>query len=188
MSDKYKIGVDMDDTIENLLVAWVAWLNKQYNLTVDAGEFKTWGMKDHYPQLTPEQIYEPLTRKDFWLTVTPKGDAIFYLDKLIKEGYDIYICTASHYGTVTAKMQAIVERYFPFIDWKHIIVIEDKSMLNFDLLIDDGLHNLMKGNYKKILLNAQYTQNINVEQYGICRCYNWHQIYKKVHEYFPEPS
>ena len=109
----FTICVDMDDTIENLLDTWVAWLNDKYNLNVAVDDCKSWQLSHVYPSLSDEQIFEPLSIESFWSQVKPKSDAQYYINKLIEDGQEIYICTASHYDTVAYKMRAIIEKYFP---------------------------------------------------------------------------
>lgn len=182
---KLKILVDMDDTIENLLDSWLNFLNKKYNKNIKYDEVLDWDMKLCYPDLTEDQIKEPLYIDSFWETVQPKVDAMYYLEKLIQDGHDVYICTNSNYKTISAKIDHILKKYFPFIDLSQVIVIKDKQLLNADILIDDGIHNLLGGNYMKLLYNAPY--NIKYKERDlfndIIRVYNWKQIYDIISNY-----
>ena len=176
--NSFTICVDMDDTIENLLQAWVNWLNSAHNLNVSVEDCRSWHMSEHYPMLTEEQILEPLSNEKFWSTVQPKPDAQYYLNKLVEEHQEIYICTASHYDTVGYKMKAIIEKFFPAIDWKHIIVASTKQMLICDVMVDDGPHNLIGGNYHRLLFDANHNQTFNADQHGMFRVTNWEQVYQ----------
>ena len=174
----FTICVDMDDTIENLLDTWVAWLNDKYNLDVTVDDCKSWQLSHVYPSLTDEQIFEPLSIESFWSQVKPKSDAQYYINKLIEDGQEIYICTASHYDTVAYKMRAIIEKHFPAIDWKHIIVAHNKSMIKCDVIVDDGPHNLLLSDGHKILYDAVHNKSFNAEAHKIKRCNNWEQIFQ----------
>ena len=66
LNNCFTIRVDMDDTIEHLLKAWVAWLNTKYYLTVEYENIREWDMTLNFPTLTEEQIYQPLELKEFW--------------------------------------------------------------------------------------------------------------------------
>ena len=59
------IGVDMDDILENLLDAWVEWLNEKYNLSVNSNEIDEWETIKFFPSLTPQQVYAPLYDDEF---------------------------------------------------------------------------------------------------------------------------
>lgn len=80
------ILVDMDDTLEELLVAWVAWLNKTYQTTVNAHDITDWRVSKFFPMLTEEEVFAPLSIEAFWKTVTPEPQAQYYLNKLIEDG------------------------------------------------------------------------------------------------------
>ena len=176
----FTICIDMDDTIENLLPAWLNWLEGQYHFHIDQEDINSWDILTLFPFLTPEQIYAPLYSRDFWKRVTPKEDAIIYIQKLINDGHDVYICTASPYGTLVYKFEEILEKYFPFIDYKHIIVAYPKQMIKCDIMIDDGYHNLIGGNYLKILFEANYNRSFDEKEYNILRVHSWKEIYDTI--------
>lgn len=176
----FTIGVDLDDTAENLLLAWIKWLNKEHNLDASINDVKSWEMSDLYPSLSHDQIFAPLFIDEFWSTVEPKQDAIYYIEQLIKDGHDVYIVTSSHYGTVKAKFDAIIKRYFPSIDWKHIITTNNKQMIKCDIMIDDGPHNLINGEYLRVLFDAPHNKNFPAEDNQMKRVYNWEQAYNLI--------
>ena len=72
---------------------------------------------------------------------------------------------------------------FPFLDWNHIIFAANKQMIRGDILIDDGVHNLVNGDYFKILFNRPHNRNLNVQQYGIHRAETWDDIDALVQQY-----
>ena len=45
------------------------------------------------------------------------------------------------------------------------------------ILIDDGIHNLLGGEYKKILMSAPYNKTFDAEANGMIRVRNWAEIY-----------
>lgn len=51
-------------------------------------------------------------------------------------------------------MEKVILKYFPFLSWKNVIITSSKKMIKGDVLIDDGIHNLLDGDYKKILMTA----------------------------------
>lgn len=171
----------MDDTIENLLEAWVLWLNCKYNLNVRVEDCSSWDMSQNYPMLSNEQIVEPLSIEAFWDYVQPKEDAQKVIQQLIDEHQQVYICTASHYATVGYKMRAIIEKYFPAIDWKHIIIASNKQMLNCDIIIDDAPHNLIGHKANKILYDVVHNRNFAEREHKIKRCKSWEDISNYIH-------
>lgn len=173
----FTIAIDMDDTIENLLLAWIDWLNKEHNLNASIDDVKSWEMGDLYPSLSSEQIFSPLFKEEFWYTVSPKLDAVKYVEQLIKDGQDVYIVTSSHYGTIKAKFEAIIEKYFPSIDWKHFITTNNKHLIRCDIMVDDGPHNLEDNDCVRILFDAPHNKKYDAEANKMKRVHNWEEAY-----------
>ena len=165
----------MDDTIEDLLPAWLIWLNNKYGYNKQVEDVKEWGMDKVYPELTNDQLYEPLTIRDFWKTVKPKQDAIEYIGKLVSEHQDIRIVTSARYDTFQYKVEEVILKYFPMIDYHNIILSYDKARINCDIMIDDNINNLLGGNYYKLLYNTTHNQ---LEDLKDCkRVSSWKEIY-----------
>lgn len=178
-----KILIDIDDVIEKLLPAWVEWLNRKYNFTVDYNAIDDWNISKFFPDLTREQVFEPLHKRIFWWTVKPRKDAMVYIKKLFDEGYDLYLCTATDYRNIKTKYEAIVKRYFPYITWNKVIVTSEKQMIKADFLIDDAPHNLIGGDYIKMLMDAPHNKNFDIHNTDIGRVSNWKEIYRYIHLY-----
>lgn len=53
------ILVDMDDTIENLAEAWVAYLNARHQTSTNLSDITDWDISKAFPALTKEQVYIP---------------------------------------------------------------------------------------------------------------------------------
>lgn len=186
MSKEYSnvtVLVDMDDTIEYLLPAWTEWINTRYGTSVQPDEITDWNVQNFFPALSRDEVYAPLFDNDFWSTVKPREDAILYLPKIMDLGFNLYICTTSNYQTIRIKLQNIIDRYFPFIPWERVITTTNKQLLNADILVDDGVHNLVGGAYKKILMSASHNKNYNAHDNDMIRVYDWKEAYEKIIEY-----
>ena len=46
-------------------------------------------------------------------------------------------------------------------------------MIRGDVLIDDGLHNLIGGDYRKILFDSPHNRSFDAEGNGMIRVHNW---------------
>lgn len=172
-----KILVDMDDTIENLLESWIDALNTKHGTTVDPEDVTEWDVTKFFPTLTPKQVFEPLSIDEFWDTVEPKADAIHYVKLLRDEGYQVYICTNSYYKTIKEKMERVLFRHFDYLSWRDVIIITHKQLIDADILVDDGVHNLVGGKYQGILMDAPHNRQFDAEANGICRVKNWKEVY-----------
>lgn len=181
---KLTILIDMDDTIENLLECWVSELNKAYGTDVKYDEVFVWDMTKVFPSLTKPEIYAPLHNPDFWSKVQPLPGSVEYVKRLIDDGHNVYIVTTSHYTDIKSKMENVLEKHFPFISWKNVIITSNKQLVNGDILIDDGVHNLEGGKYIKILMDAPHNRSYDAEKNGMLRVYNWEEIYNVVKSQF----
>ena len=52
--------IDIDDTIENLCEEWCNYLNRKYGTMVTYKDVTKWDMRKSFPNLTKEQVFEPL--------------------------------------------------------------------------------------------------------------------------------
>ena len=174
---KLTILADMDDTIENLPDSRLHMLNVEYGCCVTKDDIKSWNIQEAYPDLTQWEVYAPLFRDELWKDVKPKWDAVKYLKKLQEEGHDIYITTSSNFRTIHTKVESILHRYFPFIDDDHVIVATKKQMIRGDVMVDDAPHNLIDGEYGKILMDAPHNQDYDAWSNDMMRARNWYQVY-----------
>lgn len=188
---EFVILVDMDDVLECLIEAWVARLNEKYNRNVSPENVVEWDVCVYFPGLTKEQVHSPLFEDDFWKSVKPKDGAMEYVSKLHSEGFSIYIVTSSHYSTVSNKFRDALFPYFPFIDYNHIIVCNAKQLVRGNVLIDDGVHNLLdsdtlKATYSKILFSANHNKYFDCDKTDIYRVNNWNEAYEIVERLYED--
>lgn len=179
---KLTILIDMDDTLEDLLGAWVSYLNSQYGTNVHKEDVRQWDISVAFPSLSKTQAYEPILLDDFWKTVKLKDGAVEIVQKLIDDGHRIYVVTASAYETLRTKMEDVLFRYFPFLSWGDVIIASCKQMIKGDILIDDGVHNLLGGEYTGVLMDSPHNADFHNEDVGIVRVHSWGEIYKVVKE------
>lgn len=184
----YTILIDCDDTIIDLLEPWVKELNKRFNLTVSVDDITAWDMHLFFPTLTHEELISPLIDQDFWRALKPKADAVEILPKLIKEGYSIYVCTATDYRNFGVKVGDLLLKYFPDLTERQIISCIHKQMILGDILIDDNILNLVDGQYQGFLFTAQHNKtldSVKLLQNKIHRVNNWYECYDLIHKMCP---
>ena len=174
------ILVDMDDTITDLLGAWVEMLNRRYGTQVSPEDIPSWDIAKSFPSLTREQVFAPLLCDSLWRYVRPKEGAAETLRQLIADGHKVFIVTTSAYETLRTKMDVVLFRYFPFLSWENVIITANKQMIKGDVLIDDGVHNHIGGDYEKLLMDAPHNRGIDAEGNGMVRVKNWAEIYREI--------
>lgn len=179
------ILVDMDDTIENLSEAWINFLNNRYGTSVRPDDITEWSIEKAFPEIPAADVYGVLREEALWETVKPLPGAVKYLKKLIDDGNQIYIVTASHPDTVSAKMNKVLFRYFPFISYENVVIASKKQLIRGDFLIDDAPHN-MGGSYKGLLFTANHNRSITDDELmgmNAVRVDNWKEVYELIHGY-----
>ena len=166
------ILVDMDDTIEQLLKSWIARANERFGTNVSPDEVTDWNISFPFPGIEKEELtYEP----GFWSSVEPMPGAAEALKHFLDEGHEVYIVTSTEIEHVEEKMKGLLFRYFPFLDWGRVILTRRKQLIRGDVLIDDGIHNLEGGAYKKILFTAPHNRHYDAEAHGMTRVNNWEE-------------
>lgn len=182
---KFTVIVDIDDTINNLLETWVNWLNRQHHINVDWRGIKEWDMSKTFVTLTKEQIYAPLHNIMFWREVQPKPGAVEALQDFINRGMDVYLCTATHHATIGNKFTEFIQRYFPFIGWKHVIIAYDKSMILGDVMVDDKLDNILVSRCPtRILFSAPHNEDFVADGQLTYRARTWEDVAEIVNKIY----
>lgn len=174
------ILVDADGVLENLPVEFPALLNEKYGTDVQFEQMREWGFAKSFPKLTYEQIFSAELEETLYDRIRPIGGAPEYLKKLIDDGNTVYVVTSTPYEAVSLKMKKVMERFFPFLTWENFIIASRKQMIKGDVLIDDGIHNLLGGDYRKILFDAPYNRDYDAEANGMIRVSSWEEIYKAI--------
>ena len=180
------IAIDMDETIEGLVPAWVDWLNEKHGLNVSYNDITDWDMTKFFPEISKDEVYKPLlSGKDFWEKVKPYPDAIKTIKALKDDGHNVLIVTSSDYRTIQTKMDVVLFKYFPYLSWDDVVVTSTKQLIRCDVMVDDGWHNLVGGEYFKILLDKSYNRNVDTNSdFWAIRRYGWGEIYETINGIF----
>lgn len=170
------ILVDMDDTIEQQIKAWVQGVNRKYDRNISVDDVTEWDISKAFPGLSFEQVYEIPMEPGFWKTVEPIPGAAEGLQRLIAAGHQVLIVTATVFDSVPEKMNELLFKYFPFLSWDQVIITGRKQLICGDVLIDDGVHNLEGGDYVKLLMTAPHNKSYDAEANGMIRVHSWEEI------------
>ena len=173
---------DADDVAENLLDCWIDLLNERYGTTVAFEDVKDWDMALAFPTLTKEQLFGVLLDDELWHRLEPMPGSQRVLQKWFEQGHQLYMVTASDYRTCKVKVERILQM-FPFLDWEHIIFASNKQMVRGDILIDDAPHNLVGGDYFKILFDRPHNHAFDTTAAGVVRAFTWDDVYEAVQNY-----
>lgn len=107
------------------------------------------------------------------------------LEKLNKK-YTIYVVTSwvwddaiENNGNILKYKFEYLRKNLPFLDYHNFIFIQDKSLIHFDIRIDDKLSNLICDSSLKILYDSYHNKNITDEElkkYNVIRVKSWKDI------------
>lgn len=172
------ILVDADGVLENLTYELPALLNEKYGFDVKFEDIRGWGFADSFLELTQEQIASAELEELLYDRIRPILGAPEYLKRLMDDGHNVYVLTNTPYEAVSLKMKKVMERFFPFLPWSNYIITSNKQMIRGDFLIDDGIHNLVGGDYKKLLFDAPCNWDYDAEANGMIRVFSWEDIYR----------
>lgn len=135
------IALDMDDTLCHLVKTAVARHNERYpghGLSIegitDFDISKFW-----HPNCTDEEFFGV---PGMFRELEVFDEFVIEEVKALAERYDVIIITASSPQFVVDKW-AWVQKHLPFIPYENFYVARRKEKIDFDLLIDDGAHNLL---------------------------------------------
>lgn len=176
------IMVDMDEVL--CIGGHLGVVNQFLNTTYKVEDLPGYYTEDLIPKERLEEYYRFYETKNLYDYASVMPDAVEVLEKLSKK-YQIFICTA-YYSEAYDMDQShcLVDKYrwlqknFPFINPYQYIFMNDKSLLNCDIKIDDRLSNL-KGNGEKYLFNSYHNQNISDEELkkeGVIRVSGWKEL------------
>ena len=179
MSKSLVILVDVDNVLEDLHTYWVAAVNKKYGTNVKPEDVTAWNIDKFFDGLSRSQVFSPLHTKELWESMVPLENSQKLLKQLKADGHRVYLLTSAHPDTIPYKY-SFLQKYFPFIPFKDIIIASHKQMVMGDVLIDDAPHNLEGGQYRGILVDASHNKNYDEKAHGFIRVKNWEEIYNAV--------
>lgn len=137
------IGVDIDCVLNDLAALWSELLNEDYGFHIAYDELIHYDMRKNYPTLDEIQVYEPLETEGFFDNLLPEPYSQAVL-KFLNVYHDIYFVTRTQPWHLDAKRKWL-ETHYPFIPKNRLISTPDKSLIKLDMLIDDDIRNLVRG-------------------------------------------
>lgn len=177
MSMKYAILSDVDGVLEDLVTPWVYALDEKYGRDVKPSDIVDWNICQFFDGLSKTQVFSPLHEKSFWEKLEPREDAQEYIKKLQERGDRVILVTSAHPDTVPYKWSWI-NRHFPMLAFRDIIIANEKQRISGDILIDDAPQNLIGGNYAKFLFTATHNRDFNIAPYeDMYRVNDWREVY-----------
>lgn len=172
----HTILVDIDSTITNFGEVLLKYLNQFYNTKYEYNDisYYNWFVDTFSdPWLVTEFDY-------FWDEVKVDSKAIATIEYWTKQGRQVYLCTSSHFNNMLSyKIKKTLEPFnSELINENNVIITQNKSIINANIMIDDSLDNLYSFTGVKICYAQPW--NKNYEGYNVNR---WDKINGIVQSY-----
>lgn len=156
------IFYDQDDVLNLLSKAAIDKYNRDFNDNFNWKENTSYWWED-VKHFNYDYFKNMLNTKGFFYDIEPQEDGIFYMEKLIKEGYDVRILTHPQWnGCCAVEKIGWTRKHIPSFDLSKMCMITDKWLLAGPdrILYDDATHNLVEWHkHGGISIALDYKQN-----------------------------
>lgn len=170
-----KIGIDLDNVLNNMTEQLVNECNKVFNEGITIEDIKSYDIASHLK--CGVDIYKYFIDDEFLRNLMPLPYSQEVTERLSKE-HKLYIVTASQPESILEKSKWLT-KYFPHIQLENLITIQDKSLVDVDVLIDDAIHNIIEFPRYTITMDYAWNRSLKV---GYRRAKNWLEIEKIINK------
>lgn len=180
-----KIMIDMDEVL--CMGGNLGLVNHFLNTNYKMEDLPGYYAEDLIPEERLNEYCEFFQTQNVYDYVTIIQNAVEVVEKLAQH-YQIYICTAYYtdvykmdYSKLLLDKYHFLQEYFPFLSPYQYVFVNDKSLLECDIKIDDRLDNLEGYGEKKLLFDSYHNQEVSDEELkekGVIRVSGWKEIEK----------
>lgn len=176
MKNRLSISVDLDSTLNNLDEVWILKdYNEKYNDNLTAEDMVRWETHTYVKPECGKKVYNILAEPGYFRKLGLKDAWTKESFEWMYEHFDVYIVSSCHPDSVADKV-AWVKDNFPNFDTKRFIACHHKGLINTDLLIDDGPHNVVEFKQESLLVDAAYNRHLSGVEHKFKRVSNWKEI------------
>lgn len=132
------IGVDVDDTVADLVGEWLELYNNAYSDNVTVNDITTWDIFNHVK--CGKDIYDFLKAPNFYANVVPIHGALAGVESLRRAGHRVIFITSCIFGgNIDDKWKWLIDNGFLSAEMHSLdfMAVTDKVLINVDLMIDD---------------------------------------------------
>lgn len=165
-----RIAIDMDGVLANVEPQLVKFYKQHYGIETTVEAIQGMSGSEAFPEDKVER--RVVNTPGFFRTLEVMPGAIEAVKKLM-ENYEVYVVSAAtEFPLSLYEKYEWLKEYFPFIDWRHIVLCGDKSIIHTDYMIDDYCKNLDYFCGKTLMFHAYH----NTTQNHHFRVHNWAEI------------
>lgn len=160
------VSVDVDETVAELLPAWLDLYNEDYDDSLRPSDVTGWDLSKFVKSECGAKIYNYLT-SSLYDYVNPVPGALEGVKYLREAGHRVVFVTSTPKGSEGAKLNWLVRN--GFLDSKgaygdgrvydDYMEVHDKSLVRADAMVDDRPENLFAFNGLRILFSAFHNKS-----------------------------
>ena len=163
------IGIDIDDTILNLLDPWILAYNQDYADNLKREDVTDWQFDQFVKDEAKFDIYDYINHAEIFENAKPIKWAVEVINYLKSLGHRIIFITANNPDNIK---QWWLGEYGFWNGQENFVLAYDKSLITTDFLIDDRYENVRDCQGVGILFNQCHNQKYD---WGL-RANNWKEV------------
>ena len=159
----------MDGVLANVYAQFIKYEKRDSGITKKLSDLTGKTENEAFPN-----IGKYVNSKNFFLKALPIEGSIETVKKL-NDNYQVFIVSsATEFPLSLTEKMRWIEKYFPFIGWKQVILCGRKDILEGDIMIDDHFKNLDGFKGKTILFSQPH--NVDKKQGTHVRVSGWKEV------------
>lgn len=171
-----RIICDVDCVLNDLIFKMLNLYNARSGKNIQVDDITAYEFDKCLSQNDANALTSMFKEKYLWDSLEPMPYSQVALNKILQSGHDIYLATATDPVNFEWKCNWIY-KYYPFIDQSNIIRINDKGLLNGDVIIDDCYDQLIRCMYNRIVFDYPWNRSEELDYvYDVRRASNWNDI------------
>lgn len=137
---KLLVGIDLDGVLRDIITPCCTIYNREHGTEVKASDVKTWELNPAMPKIGNNKEFFIKHAKEIFQGGPTIPQTIDLCEKIKGAGHDVAIVTHQYPGIENYSCDWLQTNKVPY-DSLHFI--RDKQKVKTDILIDDGVHNLL---------------------------------------------
>lgn len=166
---RLRIALDMDEVIADVVPKFLDFFERDFGHRPRKEEW--WGRKI-YQLPNAAHLRSYLNEPGFFADLPVMPHSVEGV-KWLCQYFEVFVVTAAMEFPNSLRDKLLwLERHFPFIGWRHVVMCGDKSIVCADYMIDDHVVNLQHFQGKGLLFTASH----NIGENGFTRVNDWLEV------------